>query len=153
MSKRLHLKYPLILSAFNTTWNFSADFRKNTNIKFNQNPSSGSRVVPCGQTDGQMDGETDIKLIVVFRNFANVPKKEEGYWICHILRSNCLLKHLSEAKTGEIEVTGRRGKTCKQLLDYLKVKDDKGNWKRKHATALCGKGYGPVVKIDYGMNE
>jgi len=26
-------------------------FEKNSNIKFHENPSSGSRVVPCGQTD------------------------------------------------------------------------------------------------------
>jgi hypothetical protein len=26
------------------------------NIKFNHNPSSKSRVVPCGQTDGRTDG-------------------------------------------------------------------------------------------------
>jgi hypothetical protein len=46
------------------------DFRKKPlNIKFHQNPSSGSRVVPCGRTDGQ----TEItKLIVTFRNFVNV---------------------------------------------------------------------------------
>jgi len=32
---------------------------------------SGSRIVPCGQTEGQ----TDItKLIVAFQNFANEPK-------------------------------------------------------------------------------
>jgi hypothetical protein len=36
-------------------------------IKFHQNPSSGSRVVPCGQTDM-------TKLIVAFRNCANTPK-------------------------------------------------------------------------------
>ena len=41
---------------------------KLTNIKFNENPSSGSRVVPCGQTDRW----TDVtKLIITFRNFAN----------------------------------------------------------------------------------
>ena len=28
-------------------------FEKYSNIKFNGNSSSGSRVVPCGQTDGQ----------------------------------------------------------------------------------------------------
>jgi hypothetical protein len=28
-------------------------FEKCTNTKFNANPSSGSRVVPCGRTDGQ----------------------------------------------------------------------------------------------------
>jgi len=27
-------------------------FEKSSNIKFHKNPSSGSRVVPCGQTDG-----------------------------------------------------------------------------------------------------
>jgi len=27
-------------------------FEKHSNIKFNENPASGSRVVPCGQTDG-----------------------------------------------------------------------------------------------------
>jgi hypothetical protein len=40
--------------------------KKNSNIKFNQNPSSGSRVVPCGQTD--------MKVLVAFRDFANAPK-------------------------------------------------------------------------------
>jgi len=28
-------------------------FEKNSNIKIHENPSSGSRVVPCGQTDGR----------------------------------------------------------------------------------------------------
>jgi hypothetical protein len=30
-------------------------FKKHSNIKFHENPSSGSRVVPCEQTDGEMD--------------------------------------------------------------------------------------------------
>jgi len=29
-------------------------------------------------------------------------------------------------------VTERRGRRHKQLLDYLKERDDTGNWKRKH---------------------
>jgi hypothetical protein len=38
--------------------------------------------------------------------------------IGHILRGNCLLKHCIEGNTkGRIEVTERRGKICKQLLD------------------------------------
>ena len=28
-------------------------FEKYSNVKFSENPSSGSRVVPCGRTDGQ----------------------------------------------------------------------------------------------------
>jgi len=47
-------------------------FEKSSNIKFHENPSSGSRVVPCGQTDRQT-GIT--KLTVAVRNFVNVPKK------------------------------------------------------------------------------
>jgi hypothetical protein len=30
---------------------FSPDFKKYSNIKFNEDPSSGSRVVPCGGKD------------------------------------------------------------------------------------------------------
>ena len=45
-------------------------------VKFYQNQFSGSRVVPCGRTDGQTDRQTDMtKLIVTFRNIANAPKK------------------------------------------------------------------------------
>jgi len=46
-------------------------FEKYSDIKFHKNPSSGSRVVPCGQTDGRTDM---TKPTVAFRNFANAPK-------------------------------------------------------------------------------
>jgi hypothetical protein len=42
-------------------------------MKFHKNPSSGSRVVPCGRTDGQADDVT--KVAAAFCNFANAPKK------------------------------------------------------------------------------
>jgi hypothetical protein len=41
---------------------------KGLNIKFNQNPSGGSQVVPHGQID-------IMKLTLPSRNFANTPKK------------------------------------------------------------------------------
>ena len=46
-----------------------------SSVKFHENPSSGSRVVPYGQTDRKVDVQTDMtKLIIAFRNFANAPK-------------------------------------------------------------------------------
>jgi hypothetical protein len=51
-------------------------FEKYSNMKFHKNPISGSRVVPCGRTDGRTDRETDMtKLIVASRNFAKAPEK------------------------------------------------------------------------------
>jgi len=50
-------------------------FEKSSNIKFHENPSSGS-----GQTEGQMDGQTIMtNLIVTFHNFSNAPNKMETY--------------------------------------------------------------------------
>ena len=67
----LHVKNPLVLCDFNDIWIFRQIFEKYSNIKFYENPSSVSRVVPCGR----MDGRTDMtKLTVAFRNFANAPK-------------------------------------------------------------------------------
>ena len=45
--------YPLFLSDFNETWIFLIDFLKknSSNIKSYENLPSGSRTVPCGQTD------------------------------------------------------------------------------------------------------
>jgi len=50
-------------------------FKKYSNIKFQENPSSGSRVVPCGQTAGHTDM---TKLTVALRTFVNMPKKAKG---------------------------------------------------------------------------
>jgi hypothetical protein len=43
-----------------------------------------------------------------------------GNWIGHILRRNCLLKEVIEGKIqGQKEVTRRRGRRRKKLLDDL----------------------------------
>jgi len=48
-----HVRYPLFLSEFDETSQFSRKiFKKYSNIKFRENPSSGSGVFPCGRTDG-----------------------------------------------------------------------------------------------------
>jgi len=51
-------------------------FEKFSNINFNNNPSSGSPVVPCGQTDGRRDKK---KLTVASRNFVNESKNYNNF--------------------------------------------------------------------------
>jgi hypothetical protein len=69
------------LMKFQFSWQI---VEKCSNIKFHENPSSESRVVPCGQTDGgqregQTDGQADMtNLTDACRNFANAPKTEKG---------------------------------------------------------------------------
>jgi hypothetical protein len=48
-------------------------FEKYPNIKFHENPSSGSRIVQYEFADGRTDM---TKLIVSFRNFANAPNQQ-----------------------------------------------------------------------------
>jgi hypothetical protein len=38
---------------------FRQVFEKHSNTKFHENLASGSRVVPCGQTDGRTDGHDE----------------------------------------------------------------------------------------------
>ena len=55
------------------------------------------------------------------RNILHKIRKQKANWIGHILRWNCLLKQVVEGKIkGEIEVTRRRGRRHKKLLDDLK---------------------------------
>ena len=61
-------KVHVILVRLKWNLNFLETFSKS--IKFHENPSSGSPVLPCGRTDGQTDM---TKLMVAFRNFANAP--------------------------------------------------------------------------------
>jgi hypothetical protein len=51
------------------------------------------------------------------RNILHKIKRRKANWIGYVLRRNCLLKHVIE---GRIEMTGRRGRRRKQLLDDLK---------------------------------
>jgi hypothetical protein len=42
------------------------------------------------------------------RNILNTIKRRKANWIGHVLRRNCLLKHVTEGKLeGRIEMTGR----------------------------------------------
>jgi hypothetical protein len=53
-------------------------------------------------------------------NTLQIIKRRKATWIGHILRRNCILKHVIERKMdGSVEVTERRGRRCKRLLGYL----------------------------------
>jgi hypothetical protein len=55
------------------------------------------------------------------RNILYEISKWKADWIGHILRRNCLLQRVIEGKIkGGLEVTGRRGRRRKKLLDDLK---------------------------------
>jgi hypothetical protein len=57
------------------------------------------------------------------RNILHTIKRRKASLIGHILRRNFLLKHVIEGKLeGRIEMTGRRGRRRKQLLNDLKEK-------------------------------
>jgi len=72
----LHEKYPPFLSDFHETVIFSTDLKKNTVIKFHENPSSGRRVIPCGPAEGRPDM---TKLDVAYRSLPNVPNNQYYY--------------------------------------------------------------------------
>jgi len=87
MSISLHVKLPLFDSYFNETCSFLIGFDKYSNIKFHENPSSGSRVFPCRRTDG---GTDMTMLMVAFRNFANAPQSDYMRPFCIVRRhSKC----------------------------------------------------------------
>jgi len=77
------------------------------------------------------------------RNILHEISKQKANWIGHILRRNCLLQRVIEGKIkGEKEVTGRRGRRRRKLLDDLKEEAlDRTMWK-----ARFGRGFGPVVR-------
>jgi len=55
------------------------------------------------------------------RNILHEIRKRKANWIGHILRRNCLLKQVIEGNIkGEMEVTRRRGRRHRKLLDDLK---------------------------------
>jgi hypothetical protein len=73
--------------------------------------------------EDQLDGPWEKKLqrVKEERNILLEIKRRKANWIGHIWHRNFLLKHVIEGKVeGRIEVTRRRGRKRKQLLDDLK---------------------------------
>jgi hypothetical protein len=86
------------------------------------------------------------------RNILHEIRKQKANWIGHILRRNCLLQWVIEGKIkGGIEVTGRRGRKCRKLLDDLKERRGYSHLKEEaldHTMwrARFGRELGPVVR-------
>ena len=85
------------------------------------------------------------------RNILREIRKRKANWIGHILRRNCLLQQVIEGKIkGQIEMTRRRGRRRKKLLDDLKDRRgycqlkgealDRSMWRNRF-----GRSFGPVV--------
>ena len=86
------------------------------------------------------------------RNILHEIIKRKANWIGHILRRNCLLRWVIEGKIKVgIEVTRRRGRRRRKLLDEVKdrrgyshLKEealDRTMWRHRF-----GGGFGPVVR-------
>jgi hypothetical protein len=86
------------------------------------------------------------------RNILHEIYKRRANWIGRILRRNIVLQQVIEGKiNGEIEVTGRRGRRCRKLLDGLKGRRGYSHLKEEALdrtvwTARFGRGFGPVVR-------
>jgi len=86
------------------------------------------------------------------RNILQEIRKRKANWIGHILRRNCLLQRVIEGKIkGGIEVTVRRGRRRRKLLDNLKERRGYSHLKEKALDcttwrARIGRGFGPVVR-------
>ena len=86
------------------------------------------------------------------RNILHEIRNRKANWTDHILRRNCLLQGVIEGKIqGGIEVTGRRGRRRRKLLDDLKERTGYSHLKeqaldRTMWRARFGRGFGPVVR-------
>ena len=86
------------------------------------------------------------------RNILHEISKWKANWIGHILRRNCLLQKVIEGKIkGGIEVTGRRGRRRRKLLDDLKERRGYSHLKEEALDRTIWRnrfrgGFGPVVR-------
>jgi hypothetical protein len=73
-------------------------------------------------TDRVRNGEV-LQRVKEERNIVHRVGRRKANRIGHMLRRDCLLKHVIDGKVdGNIDVKIRRGVRCKQLLDDLKGK-------------------------------
>ena len=78
----------------------------------------------------RLSNEETLQRLKEERNILRTIKRRKSNLFGHILRRNCLQNHVTDGNIeGRIEVTWRRGKRRKQLLNDIKEK--RGYWKMK----------------------
>jgi hypothetical protein len=72
------------------------------------------------------------------KNILQTINRRKASFIGHTLRTNCLLKHVTEGKReGRIEMRGRWGCRLKQVLIRLTEREDTGNlWRMQYISLL-----------------
>jgi hypothetical protein len=86
------------------------------------------------------------------RNILHEISKRKANWIDHMMRRNCLRRRVIEGRIKEgIEVTRRRGRRRRKLLDDLKERRGYSHLKEEALDrtiwrARFGRGFGPVVR-------
>jgi hypothetical protein len=98
-----------------------------------------------------MRNEEVLLRVKAQKNILHEIRKRKANWIGHILRRNCLLQRVTEGMIqGGIEVTGRRGRRRRKLLDDLKERRyshlkekalDRTMWRARFV-----RGFEPVVR-------
>ena len=104
------------------------------------------------QLDRSCENEEVLVRVNEQRNILHEIRKRKANWIGRIVRRNCLLKHVIEGKPkGEMEVTRRRGRRRKKLVDALKDRRGYSHLKeevldRTMWRNLSGGDFGPFVR-------
>jgi hypothetical protein len=96
----------------------------------------------------RVNNEAVLHRVMKERNILHTVRRRKANWIGHILRRNCVLKHIIE---GKIRGTRRRGRRRMQLLDDLK--EAKRYWNLKEEAqdrtlwrTQFGRGDGPLAR-------
>jgi hypothetical protein len=110
------------------------------------------------RTDRVRNGEVLLR-VKEQRHILHEISKRKANWIGHILCRNCLLEQVIEGKIrGGIEVTGRRGRRRRKLLDDLKERRGYSHLKEEALDctmwrACFGRGFGPTYHIFWTFRE
>jgi hypothetical protein len=75
----IHVEYPLFLRDFNETLNFPTNFLKYSYIKFHENLSAGSRVIPSIHPDGRTDVTKLTTLVTICAQKRSSGNRTWGY--------------------------------------------------------------------------